>query len=171
MSGGTSRTRTYEWADPTPGAQRALTMRGLDYLQAMSRGDLPIPPIAATLGFDGFDVDEGRATFFITPQEWHYNPIGTVHGGVAATLFDSALGCAIHSVLPAGTGYTTVDLSVKLVRPLTKDTGQVRCEAHVVHVGGRIATADATLVDDADRLYGHASTTCMVFRPEGGRTP
>jgi uncharacterized protein (TIGR00369 family) len=167
MSERSERTRTYEWDDPTPGAQAALTLSGIEYLQAMSRGDLPRPPIAATLGFDGFEVDEGRATFFITPQEWHYNPIGTVHGGLAATLFDSALGCAIHSILPAGTGYTTVDLSVKFLRPLTKDTGPVRCEANVVHVGGRIATAEARLVDGAGRLYGHATTTCMVFRPEG----
>ena len=163
----TERTRTYEWDDPMPGAQHALTMRGLDYLQAMSRGELPRPPIAATLGFDGFEADEGRATFWITPQEWHYNPIGTVHGGLAATLFDSALGCAIHSTLPAGTGYTTVELKVNFLRPLTKETGRVRCEANVIHVGGRVATAEAKLFDEAGRLYGHATTTCMIFRPGG----
>jgi uncharacterized protein (TIGR00369 family) len=161
------RRRTYEWDDPTPGAQQVLTMSGLDYLNAIARGDLPHAPIADTLGFDGAEFDEGTATFWVTPQEWHYNPIGTVHGGLAATLFDSALGCAVHTVLPAGTGYTTVELKVNYLRPLTKDTGRVRCEAHAIHVGGRIATAEAKLVDGAGRLYGHATTTCMVFRPEG----
>lgn len=161
------RTRTYTWDDPIPGAQAALTMPGIEYLQAMGRGELPRPPIAATLGFEGFEVEEGRATFFIVPQEWHYNPIGTVHGGLAATLFDSALGCAIHSMLPPGTGYTTVELKVNFLRPLTKETGRVRCAANVIHVGGRIATAEARLTDERGRLYGHATTTCMVFRPEG----
>ena len=142
-------------------------MTGLEYLRSMIRGELPPPPITALMRMTLVSADPGTVTFACEPDESHYNPIGTVHGGLAATLFDSALGCAIHSVLPAGTGYTTVDLSVKFLRPLTKDTGPVRCEANVVHVGGRIATAEAKLVDDAGRLYGHATTTCMVFRPEG----
>jgi uncharacterized protein (TIGR00369 family) len=152
------RTRTYSWDDPAPGAREALTMSGLDYLQAIARGDLPRPPIASTLDFALVELEPGRAVFDAVPAEFHYNPIGTVHGGFAATLFDSALGCAIHTRLPAGTAYTTIELKVNYLRPLTVGT-----------VGGRIATAEARLLDEAGRLYGHATTTCLVMRPEGAR--
>ena len=160
------RTRTFTWEDPAPSALAGQRMAGLDYLQAMSRGELPPPPIAELMGFEGFEAEHGRVTFFVTPAEFHYNPIGVVHGGLAATLFDSALGCAIHSTLPEGTGYTTLELKVNYLRPLTVDTGRVRCEATAIHVGGRVATAEARLLDADDRLYGHATTTCMIFRPE-----
>jgi len=160
------RTRTFTWEDPAPSALAGQRMASLDYLQAMSRGELPPPPIAELMGFEGFEAEHGRVTFFVTPAEFHYNPIGVVHGGLAATLFDSALGCAIHSTLPEGTGYTTLELKVNYLRPLTVDTGRVRCEATAIHVGGRVATAEARLLDADDRLYGHATTTCMIFRPE-----
>jgi uncharacterized protein (TIGR00369 family) len=160
------RTRTFTWEDPAPTALAGQHLSGLEYLQRMQHGELPPPPIAQLMGFEGFEAEEGHATFFVTPAEYHYNPIGVVHGGLAATLFDSALGCAIHSTLPEGTGYTTIELKVNYLRPLTVDTGRVRCEAHVVHVGGRLATAEARLLDEHDRLYGHGTTTCMIFRPE-----
>src|SRR4051812_41926525 len=161
----TDRTRTFSWADPFPSAQAAMGMSGLDYLNAIIQGEVPPPPIAELMDFDLDEVADGAATFSVVPAEYHYNPIGVVHGGLAATLFDSALGCAIHTTLPAGTGYTTLELKVNYLRPLTVDTGRVRCEARVIHVGGRVATAEARLLDEADRLYGHATTTCMVFRP------
>jgi len=162
----TERSRTFTWEDPAVTALAGQHLSGLEYLQAMQRGELPPPPIAELMGFEGFVAEEGKVTFFATPAEYHYNPIGVVHGGLAATLFDSALGCAVHSTLPAGTGYTTLELKVNYLRPLTSETGRVRCEASVIHVGGRVATAEARLYDDQDRLYGHATTTCMVFRPE-----
>lgn len=163
--GTTSRTRTIEWEDPTIGAGAARTMSGLDYLRAMVRGEIPPPPIMATMGFEVETVEAGHVVFACAPAEYHYNPIGTVHGGLACTLLDSAMGCAVHSTLPAGVGYTTLELKVNFLRPLTARTGRVRCEGRTIHVGGSVATAEGRIVDERGKLYGHATTTCMVFRP------
>jgi uncharacterized protein (TIGR00369 family) len=162
------RTRTIRWEDPAPGAEAAREMSGIEYLRAMMRGELPAPPMAALMGFGFVEVDEGRVVFESVPAEYHYNPIGAVHGGFACTLFDSAMGCAVHTELPAGAGYTTVELKVNLLRPITAQTGRLLCEGETIHVGGRIATAEARLKDEAGRLYGHATTTCMIFR-EGSK--
>ncbi len=143
-------------------------MSGLEYLRAITRGELPSAPMADLMGFWLSEIGEGRAVFEVVPAEYHYNPIGTVHGGLACTLFDSAMGCAVHTTLPAGTGYTTIELKVNLLRPITTETGRLFCEGKTVHVGGRIATAEARLTDEAGRLYGHATTTCMIFR-EGSK--
>ena len=104
------------------------------------------------------------AVFAVEPAEYHYNPIGVVHGGVAATLLDSAMGCAVHSALPAGAGYTSLEIKVNFVRPLTAETGRVRCEAKLIHLGGRTATAEGRVVDEAGKLYAHGTTTCLIFR-------
>jgi uncharacterized protein (TIGR00369 family) len=117
------------------------------------------------LGFTLVEAEPGRAVFQCQPAEYHYNPIGVVHGGLASILFDSAMGCSIQSTLTAGAGYTTIELHVNLLRPLTKDTGLVRCEAEALHIGKQIATAQARLVDGDSKLYGHATTTCMIFQP------
>ncbi len=161
------RTRTYSWEDPMIGAQAAMTMSGLSYLQAMINGEYPRPPIAWTLDFVLVEVDKGRAVFSGKPAEFHYNPIGMVHGGVIATLLDSALGCAVQTLLPAGMGYTTVELHVNMVRALTRETGEVRCEGNILHSGRRLATAEAKVTDSAGKLYGHGTTTCMIFPIEG----
>ena len=162
------RTRTVSWQDPLPGAEAARGMSGLEYLRAMGRGDLPGPPIAELMGFGFAEIEEGRVVFECVPAEYHYNPIGTVHGGLACALFDSAMGCAIHAALPAGVGYTTVELKVNFLRPISTRTGRVLCEGKTIHVGGRIATAEARLLDGSGKLYGHATTTCMILRGEGG---
>jgi uncharacterized protein (TIGR00369 family) len=120
----------------------------------------------ATLGFSGLTVGPGWARFTFEPGEHHYNPIGSVHGGVAATLLDSALGCAVHSTLEAGVGYTTVDLQVSFVRPLTSSSGVVRCEGRIIHAGGRVATAEARITDADERLYAHGTATCLILRGE-----
>lgn len=159
------RTRTIAWQDPMIGAVAGRTMSGLEYLQAIVAGQLPPPPIAVLMEIRLIEIEEGRAVFAVEPAEYHYNPNGTVHGGLASTLFDSALGCAIHSTLPAGTGYTTIELHVNFLRPLTRDSGLVRCEAEVIHVGRRLGTAQARLIDGNGKIYGHATTTCMIFRP------
>jgi uncharacterized protein (TIGR00369 family) len=165
------RTRTVSWEDPAPGADAAREMSGLEYLRAMLRGELPGPPIARLIGFGFVEVEEGRVVFDCEPAEYHYNPIGSVHGGLACTLFDSAMGCAVHTVLPAGVGYTTVELKVNFLRPITASTGRLLCEGNTIHVGGRIATAEARLTDESGNLYGHATTTCMIFREgKGGRS-
>lgn len=162
-----SRTRTFAWQDPLVGARAARSMSGLDYLQAMTRGELPYPPITATLGFDQItpEVEAGRITFFLEPAEYHYNPIGSVHGGVFAALLDSAMGCAVLSRLAAGTGYTTLELSVNFVRPLKAGSGLVRCEGQVRSLVRRVATADGRIVDAKGRLYAHATTTYLLLPP------
>ena len=109
------------------------------------------------------ELSEGRAVFVVEPAEYHYNPIGVVHGGVAATLLDSAMGCAVHSTLPAGATYTTLEIKVNYIRPMTADTGQVRCEANTIHLGGRTATAEGKIVDEKGKLYAHGTTTCIIF--------
>ena len=158
------RTRTITWEDPTPAIQAGQSMSGLEYLQAMQTGKVPSAPIAALMGMWIAEVSEGRVVFAAEPAEYHYNPLGIVHGGFAATLLDSALGCAIHSVLPVGTNYTTLELKVNYLRPMTQKTGTVYCEGKIIHLGGRVATAEARLTDAAGKLYAHGTTTCMVFR-------
>ncbi len=164
------RSRTYSWHDPAPTARAGRGMSGLDYLRAMMRGDLPSPPICATLGTRLVEVEEGRVVWEGRPAEYLYNPIATVHGGFAAALIDSAVGCAIHTLLPAGVGYTTLELKVNYVRPIAGDTGPVRCEGRVIHKGSRMATAEGRVVAGDGRLYAHGSTTCMIFAswPERG---
>lgn len=166
MSDTNERSRSYTWADPMTGAHAAKAMTGLAYLQAIGSGELPMPPLMATLNIDGVEVEQGRVVFSVEPAEFHYNPIGVVHGGLGCTLCDSAMACAIHSTLPAGVGYTTLELKVNFVRPLKMSSGRVFCEGRVIHVGGRVATAEARLTDGAGKLYAHATTTCMVLRPE-----
>ncbi len=164
----TEKTRTVAWQDPLPGAKAAGELSGLEYLRAIACGELSAAPIADLMGFRLSEVEEGRAVFECVPAEYHYNPIGSVHGGLACTLFDSAMGCAVHTTLPAGVGYTTVELKVNLLRPITVRTGRLLCEGETSHVGSRIATAEARLTDEDGKLYSHATTTCMIFR-EGSR--
>lgn len=159
------RTRTVNWQDPRQLAEAGRGASGLEFLQRIVSGDLPPPPLAALMNFDLVEVGEGYAVFAINPAEYHYNPIGVVHGGVAATLLDSAMGCAIHSTLPAGAGYTTLEIKVNFVRAMTAETGRVRCEAKLIHLGGRTATAEGRVVDEAGKLYAHGTTTCLILRP------
>jgi uncharacterized protein (TIGR00369 family) len=163
-----ARTRTFAWDDPMLGAARGREMSGLEYLRAIVAGEIPRPPIAWALGSELAEVEEGRATFTLVPAEFHYNPIGMVHGGVAATLLDSAMGCAVHSLLPAGVGYTTLELKLNYLRAMTRDTGPVRAEATVLHAGSRTALAQGRLVDAEGRLLAHATTTCLILRPGSG---
>ena len=160
-----ARTRHISWEDPRALAASARGLTGLEYLRKIVAGELPRPPISALMNFGLAEVGEGRAVFSAEPAEYHYNPIGVVHGGLAATLLDSAMGCAVHSLLPAGAGYTTLEIKVNYVRPLTAETGTVRCEARVIHLGGRTATAEGKVVDEGGKLYAHATTTCIIFRP------
>lgn len=162
----TLRSRTYSWEDPDTLRDAGSAMNGLEFWKAVFAGTLPPPPIAATMDFTGAEVEEGRIVFVGEAGEFLYNPIGVVHGGFALTLLDSALGCAVHTTLARGEGYTSLDTSVNFVRPITKETGRVRCEAKVLHRGGRIATADGKLIaEKTGKLLAHGTTTCMIFRP------
>lgn len=160
------RERTVAWEDPLVGARAAPSMSGIEYLHAMLRGEYPPPPIAMTLGFTLEEVEEGRAVFAMEPAEFHYNPIGMVHGGVAATLLDSAMGCAVQSRLGPGQGYTTLEMKVNLLRALTMDTGPVRCEGTLIHLGRTTALAEARLTDAAGRVLAHATSTCLIVRAQ-----
>ncbi|WUD78097.1 PaaI family thioesterase [Streptomyces sp. NBC_00510] len=158
-----ARSRTFEWGDPRVSAAAVGRTSGLEFLRDVLAGRLPAPPIASTLGFTLEEVEEGRAVFAMEPGEEHYNPIGSVHGGVYATLLDSAAGCAVQSVLPEGMGYTSLDLNLKFLRPITVDTGKVRAVGTVLNQGRRTALAQAELFDATDRLLAHATSSCMLF--------
>lgn len=158
------RTRTITWDDPLALAQSAAGLSGMEYLQKIISGELPPPPIGVLMNFRIAELGEGHAVFVVEPAEYHYNPIGVVHGGVAATLLDSAMGCAVHSTLPAGATYTTLEIKVNYIRAMSSETGLVRCEANAVHVGGRTATAEGKILDEQGKLYAHGTTTCIIFR-------
>jgi uncharacterized protein (TIGR00369 family) len=157
------RERTYRWPDPSPIFGSLGTASGIELLAAMAAGELPSPPIMHTVGLAGFSAEVGTASFRLVPQEFHYNPLGSVHGGVIAMLLDSAAGCAVHSVLPAGEGYTSIDLVTKYLRPVTVDTGEITAVGTVVSRGARTALAEARLSDARGRLLAHATSTCMIF--------
>lgn len=157
------RTREYHWTDPIALAEAGRDLSGIDFMRAVAAGELPPSPIAQTLGFTLTEVGEGTVVFVAEPGEHLYNPIGVVHGGVTATLLDSAAACAVHTTLPAGTAYTSLDLSLRYLRPVRADTGPVRAIGRVLNRGRRTALAEAELRDAADRLLAHATSTCMIF--------
>lgn len=158
------RTRTFTWQDPMASAMLARERSGMEVLQAVMDGTVGPAPIADLLGMSMVEVQEGRAVFAVEPAEWMYNPIGSVHGGIAATLLDSCMGCAIHSTLPAGVGYATSDLQIRYARGITVDTGRIRAEGTVVHAGRRLATAEGRLtVQETGKLLAHATTGCILI--------
>ena len=160
------RARSFEWADPALLAAGSDGLPGLATMQAILEGTLPPPPIASALGMSIVEVGPGRAVFAVEPAEWMYNPLGSVHGGIAATLLDSCMGCAVHTTLDAGVGYTTTDLQVRYLRGIRAGAGRVLAEGHVVHGGRRTATAEGRLYleDDPQVLFAHASTGCVILR-------
>lgn len=159
------RSRTFSWSDPATTATAGRDMAGIDLLHAMIAGGLPKPPIADLIGADLVSVDAGTATFALEPAEWMYNPLGSVHGGIAATLLDSCMGCAVHTLLPAGVGYTTTDLQVRFVRGMSDRTGRVLATGRVIHPGRRLMTVEATMMaEDGDLLIAHGTSACIVLR-------
>jgi uncharacterized protein (TIGR00369 family) len=159
------RRRVVTWDDPVASWNAARGLGGIELLRAIEDGDIPPPPVARLLGLEVEQVSEGLVTFAFEPAEFHYNPLGTVHGGILTTVLDSAMGCAVHSRLRAGLAYTTLELKVSFLRPVRVTTGRVRGEGKVVHLGGRVATAEAHLVDDDGGLYAHATSTCLISSP------
>lgn len=143
------------------------SMTGIDFLRAMFEDKFPAPPIMQNIEPFDYSVEPGVVAFSSIPGFRHYNPIGSVHGGYAATLLDSAMGLAVHSTLPAGSGYTTLEFKVSFIRGMTQDTGAVRTEGRVLNAGRRAATAEARITDSKGRLLAHATTTCLVFEIPG----
>ena len=148
--------------DVVPTAQMA-SMSGLDFVRKMFAGELPEPPIMENVGPFDCTAEAGSVVLHSVPGFRHYNPIGSVHGGYAAILLDSAMGLAVHSALPAGSGYTTLEFKISFIRGMTKDSGTVRTEGKVLNVGRRAATAEARIIDAQGKLLAHATTTCLVF--------
>ena len=163
---------------PTPKVEYGVTptqvvasMPGIDFVRAMFAGKLPSPPILQTIEPFDYAAEPGVISFQTVPGFRHYNPIGSVHGGYAAILLDSAMGLAVHSMLPAGTGYTTLEFKLSFIRGMSKDSGKVRTEGRTLHVGRRTATAEARITDGKGRLLAHATTTCLVFEIPKDATP
>lgn len=159
------RERAYSWIDPKTYTAAAEGRSGLELFQYLLATNTPPPPIARTLGFELVEVGDGTAVFEIRPEEYLYNPIGSVHGGVYATLLDSAAGCAVHTRLPAGVGYTSLDLAVKFLRGMSADGGVVRARGTVTHLGRRTALAEARMEDEKGRLLATATSSCLILRP------
>lgn len=159
-----TRTRTFSWDDPLEMAAVIADLSGLERMRRVIAGELPQSPIARLMNFLMVEAGDGRAVFEGVPEEYHYNPIGMVHGGFAATMLDSAMGCAVHTTLPARVAYTTLELKLNFLRPVKTDTGLVRAIGTVIHAGRTTALAEGRLVSADRTLYAHATTTCLIFR-------
>jgi len=147
----------------TASLEEIKSLSGLEFIRRIVDGTVPQPPIAATLGFRLAEAEPGFVLFTMTPELRHYNPIGTVHGGVACTILDSCMSCAVQTHVPKGFGYTTLELKVNLVRPITAATGPIRAEGRSLHVGRRSGTAEGKILDAKGNLLAHGTTTCMIF--------
>jgi uncharacterized protein (TIGR00369 family) len=160
---GMNRSLTVSWDDPKAAHAAGMKLSGIEYMRELIAGRIAPPPIMKLLGYRLAQVEEGLAVFECEPAEQHYNPIGVVHGGLAMTLLDSAMGCCVHTRLPLGKGYTTLEVKVNLVRAITAQTGTLRATGRVIHFGGKTATADGRLEDSQGKLYAHGTTTCIIL--------
>ena len=158
-----------EHGQPPSAIERRRLMSGLEFFQEMIAGRIPPPPLVALLGMRLVEATAGRVVFAGTARKEYYNGLGVAHGGWAATLLDSALGCAINSVQPAGRSFATLELKVNLIRPLREDVGEVRCEAVVIYAGNRTATSEGKVVDANGRIYAHGTTTCILVERDRPR--
>lgn len=158
------RERTFTWEDPLVTARLGAELSGLEAMRGVASGKFPPPPIASLLEMTIDEVENGRCVFALEPAEWMFNPIGSVHGGIAATMLDSCMGCAVHTTLPARVGYTTTDLQVRYLRAMSADTGRVLAEGKVVHHGRKQATAEGRLyVEETGKLIAHGTTGCIIL--------
>jgi uncharacterized protein (TIGR00369 family) len=164
MNTSPKRERTFTWDDPAETAKLAVTMPGIEFLEAITSGAIPAPPLLHALDLEVNSIEKGKAVFSFRPQEFHYNPIGTVHGGVITAILDSAMGCTLHSLLPAGTGYTTLELKVNFLKPVTMQPGRLMATGKIIHAGGRTALVEAQLTDEAGKVYAHAVSTCLILK-------
>jgi uncharacterized protein (TIGR00369 family) len=156
--------RTFHWEDTAKGVEVITGMSGLDYLNAMHAGTLPLSPLVQTLDFKVNSIEKGKVVFSFAPQEFHYNPLGSVHGGVISALLDSAMGCTLHSVLEAGSGYTTLELKTNFLKAITIKAGLLKATGKILHIGSRIALLEARITDDAGKIYAHGTSTCMILK-------
>jgi len=158
------RQRTFIWQDPLVSVRDSHNLSGLEHLKKIMEGELPASPILSLMNGRLVEVSMGRVVLEAEPAEYHYNPVGSVHGGFAATLLDSAMASAVYSQLPVGVGSTTLEIKINYTRPLTATTGPIHCEGTVIHVGTTIATAEGRITDHNGKLYAHGTTTCLLLR-------
>jgi uncharacterized protein (TIGR00369 family) len=156
--------RTFHWDDTSKGINAIASISGLEYLNAMHAGELPLSPLVKTLDFKVEHIEKGKVAFSFSPQEFHYNPLGSVHGGVISALLDSAMGCTLHSVLEAGNGYTTLELKTNFLKTITIKTGLLKATGKILHIGSRTALLEAEITDDAGKIYAHGTSTCMILK-------
>lgn len=159
----TERSKTVTWQDPLAMARAGAEMSGLDFMRAVVAGEVPPAPIANLLGFNAVSADKGEVVMTCTPDESVYNPIGMVHGGLVCTLLDSVAGCAVHTTLPAGTGYTSVEIKISYLRPIHAHTGELRARGWVTKPGRRVAFAEGDVRDSAGTVLATASSTCLII--------
>jgi uncharacterized protein (TIGR00369 family) len=157
------RSRTYTWEDPAIGATKGSRLSGIEYLQSMQMGTIPPPPILGTLDLKIKSVEKGKAVFSFVPQEFHYNPIGSVHGGVITAILDSAMGCSLHSTLPEGKGYTTLELKVNFLKGVTQQSGELTAIGKIIHSGTRTALVEAQLINQEGKVFAHGISTCLII--------
>jgi uncharacterized protein (TIGR00369 family) len=163
------RTHTATWGDPAISMRAAMSLSGIEWLRAMMRGEIPGPPLAYLIGMKLLEIEEGSVIVTLTPAEYHYNPMGVLHGGIAATLFDSSLGCAVQTLLPAGKLAPTLQLQVNYIRPVTVKTGQIYCSGRVLYPGKQTATAEGRMTDQSGTLLAHATGTFVIKSLEGSK--
>lgn len=171
MHAESERTRTFTWHDPLVAMAAAHRMTGRSYLDALREGRLPAPPMVELMGFELREVGDGCVVFTATPQEYYYNGIGLMHGGFAATLLDTTIGCAVLTTVPAEKVATTLDLQVRYFRPLTMQSGTLRCEGRVINIGRSTTTAEGQIFDGAGRLCGHGTSTLALIVPDARHFP
>jgi uncharacterized protein (TIGR00369 family) len=158
------RTRTIHWEDPQISSRDTQNISGFDYLCALRDGNIATPPAANLVGYRIVDVVAGQAVFELKPSEYHYNPFSTVHGGMLSTLLDTAMAAAVMTVLPAGKACSTLELKVSFIRPVRSETGPITAKANLIHAGKRVATAQGHLLDAKEKLYAHATSTCLIIQ-------
>ena len=159
------RTKTISWDDPQKNKRAAKTsISGLEYLRAVKENRISPPPVANLVGYKIFDVDNGYAAFELNPAEYHYNPFATVHGGILSTLLDTTMTASVLSTLPIGFSCTTIEIKVSFIKPVTADTGILKCEARPIHVGKKLATVDGRIKDNNGILHAHGVSTCSIFK-------
>lgn len=161
-----ARKRTHQWADPAELAEKAKTMSGFDFLNGILKGEIPPAPIAETLDFHPKSLEKGVVVFGFEPQEFHYNPIGSVHGGVITTILDTVMGCSLQSALPKGVAYTTLELKVNFLRAVTRNSGKMTSTGKIIHLGRTTALVEADLKDEQGKLYAQGVSTCLILNLE-----
>jgi uncharacterized protein (TIGR00369 family) len=158
------RSRTFTWEDPDAVAKAGEGLNGLERSKKIIAGELPPPPVTQLIGFRLVEVDAGFAVFEFLPEEFHYNPIGSLHGGIPCTLIDAAMGAAVQTTMPEDVWHAMVEIKVNFLKKITRETGRMRCEGRVIHSGKRLAMAQGQLKDEKGVLYSHGTGTAIIFR-------